>query len=241
MKFFTLVLVLILHITAFPGYSQEITPAAILGEKYKAGLFPEKFEYLQQIATYKQALKEKSTNMRKLDSLALLETFSMWPEEEQQKFKQIISLAKNDLSEDTYDYIKELGSDYAFTLNKVLNLNELYQLERIIIKSNKEIKDVEEWAANIAKVVTYFYDDFIADKLEEDMFYYQTVLYVEDKLQTVSKKYHQDIGLFLLANEEEARSLYYTWKKWKPAMKPSPARELLFLQLEKRFTKTFTD
>jgi hypothetical protein len=238
---YLLICLLSLLFFPFTAQSSGVTPADILSGKYAKELFPEKFEYATKIEKYKQALKARKTIHRKLDSLASLEMLPLWPEEEQQKFGHIIRLAKNDLSGDVYTYLKELGTDYTFTLNKVTNIHEIYTLERAVIRLNNEIKEIENWAEKLAEIVAYWYDDFSKGQLKNDLFFYQAILSIDKDIQQVEQKYQNNIGFFILEDEQKAKGLYTIWKSRKEAIKHSPQRELLFMQLEKRFTGTFSE
>jgi hypothetical protein len=92
----------------------------------------------------------------------------------------------------------------------------------------------------VARIVDYFYEDFINGKIENDMNYYWSVLYTEEEIQRVEQKFHSNIGFLILENEQNARNLYLMWKSRKKVIKQSPQRDFLYIQLEKRFTGTFT-
>jgi hypothetical protein len=222
------------------GHSSEITPTAILSGKYAKELFPEDFDYTRHIYSYTQALQLRRDSYHKLDSLASLEILSLWPEDEQQRFKRIISLARNDLSGDVYAHIKELGAEYAFTLNKVTTLNDIYVLERSILGANNDIYAAKAWAAKVAAIAQYFYTDFINGQLRKDFFYYSSILYVEQEIQQVKQKFNNNIGFLLLDNEEKARNLLSQWKKKEKEIKHTPERDFLYMQLEQRFSRAVT-
>ncbi len=76
--------------------------------------------------------------------------------EDHKKLKTILTLAKNDISSNVYTQLKTLGAEYAFTLNKIIELREVYALERSIVIVGKDIKEMEEWATMLAEVASYF-------------------------------------------------------------------------------------
>jgi Skp family chaperone for outer membrane proteins len=241
MKTLILILLLSFSFLTVSSYGADVTPAAILSGKYAKELHPGKLEYTQNVEKHKQAITTRKVSYRKLDSLAAMDILSLWPEEEQQRFRHIINLAKNGMSGDVYTYLKELGAEYAFTLNKVTNLNEVYMLERAVCRANNEIQETEEWAADVAEIARYWHEDFIAGTLTNDFFFYKSVLSIDKDIQKIEQKYQNNIGLLILDDEEKAKTLYFTWKNRKADIKQNPQREFLFMQLEKRFTRTFTD
>ncbi|QHT70788.1 hypothetical protein GXP67_31140 [Rhodocytophaga rosea] len=170
----------------------DVTPKDILAGKYPKDFFPKQFEYTPNVENYKQALITKGQIDKRIDSLFKLETLSLWPAEEQKKYKQIVELTKNNKSGDVYAYIKELGSEYASNLNKVISINEIYNLERNLIKVNQQFTQLEEWAAKLAAIVEYFSEGFTINTFEEDMGFYTWVLAVEKEIQDLQQLQKND-------------------------------------------------
>jgi hypothetical protein len=181
----------------------------------------------------------KQHSHNKLDSIASLETLPLWPVEAPEKFKSIIKLAKNDQSGDLYAYVRKLDTDYVVNLNKIISLNDIYTLERTIIRANLDIKEAEEWATHVAAIVQYFHDDFIKGKLIRDIYYYIPALMIEKDLQEIQKKYKNNIDLYiqdtLLESDKNARNFYYRWRYVRQLVKSSPERDALYFQLKMRF------
>jgi hypothetical protein len=198
MKTGLLIFLFSLSLLTINSYGADITPAAILSGKYAKELFPEKFEYTINIEKHKKSINTRKVSYRKLDSLAAIDILSLWPEEEQQKFRHIINLAKNGMSGDVYPYLKELGAEYAFTLNKVTNLNDIYMLERAVCKANNEIQEVEEWAADVAEIARYWHGNFIAGTLTNDFFFYKSVLSIDKDIQEVEQEYQNNLACLYL-------------------------------------------
>ena len=237
MKYFIACLVCLFICSSQAMSKADVTPKDILTGKYAADFFPKQFEYTLNIEKYKQVLIRKKHIDKQIDSLFSLETLSLWPVEEQKKYKHILELTRNNKSGDVYIYIKELGAEYASSLNKVVSITEIYTLERNLIKINQQITGLEEWAANLAAIVGYYSERFKINTFEEDMYLYVYVLGIDKEIQELQQLQTKDGAAFMLKNEEKARNLYTKWKpvrvkKW---IKSSPQRDYLFLQLEQRF------
>jgi hypothetical protein len=215
----------------------EISPQAILAEKYQEVL-ANKVEYNENIEKYRKALVLKKNTTKQLDSLFTIETLSLWPEEEQQKLTLLLALAKNNQSADVYEQLQQYGSEYAFNLNKVVDLSKVYLLERKIIIANKQLQVAEEWAAIVAQIANYFPEDFSKGNLSESLSTYRAILEVEKDLQQIFIRYKGDLASFL-EKEQQVRSLHFNWHRWKEYVKTSPQREAFYQQLEEKIYSTF--
>ncbi|QHT65662.1 hypothetical protein GXP67_02765 [Rhodocytophaga rosea] len=224
---------LILPLLLASTLSLKIGPKDILSGKYKH-LLAGKLEYDTHIETYNQAVLTKKRTFKQLDSLFTIETFSLWPIEEQKKLKTILSLAKNKVSGDVYEQIKEYGSEYGFTLNKIIPLSDMYAMERQIIRANNHIQESEKWATTVAEIAQYFYQDFLKGNLNESFFHYTTILQIEKELQEISLIYQDNIASFI-EKDKNARTFYYRWEMWEKFIRKSPERDNLYKQLQERF------
>jgi hypothetical protein len=197
-----------------------------------------KVDYNQNIEKYRKAVLLEKTSIRQLDSMFTIETLSLWPVEEQEKLTLILALVKNNQSGDVYDQLQEYGSEYAFSLNKVVDLSTLYSLERKIIIANKQIQSAEQWAAIVAQIAQYFPEDFTKGNLTESLANYMAILEVEKNLQQIFIIYKGNLASFI-EKEQQARSLYSDWRRWKEYVKKSPQRDTLYKQLEEKIWSTF--
>jgi hypothetical protein len=233
MKTYLVAFGLILPFLLASRLNVKISPRDILSGKYKHVLAG-KLEYNSHIDNYNKAVFTKKRIAKQLDSLFAIETLSLWPIEEQKKLKTILRLAKNNVSGDVYQQMKEFGSEYAFTLNKIINVSDMYARERDLIRANNQIQESEEWATTVAEIAQYFYQHFLRRNLNEKLSHYTTILLIEKELQEISLTYKGNIASFI-ETDKNARTFYYRWETWKKYIKKSQERDTLYKMLEERF------
>jgi hypothetical protein len=236
-KHYSILICIIFPLLLAVKLNLEVSPQAILAGKYKEVL-ADKVDYNKNIEKYRKALMLKNNTIKQLDSMFTIETLSLWSVEEQEKLKLILALAKNNQSADVYEQLQQYGSEYAFTLNKVVDLSTVYALERKIILANKQIQVAEEWAAIVAQIANYFPEDFSKGNLTESLSTYRAILEVEKNLQQIFIIYKGDLASFL-EKDQQARSLYSDWHRWREYIKKSPQREAFYRQLEEKIYSTF--
>lgn len=155
-----------------------------------------------------------------------------------ERAQQIALLVKNEETGDVYKQIRKYGIDFVLVLNDIFPIVQLYECERVIVSSEKELAELESWAKSMAAISEYFKHLFLERKLNQPLSYYTKVQSYDRQIDLAYKNFLENGNRLDEGKPLHYEKIYSNWQSHLEELRLKKGRKSFFNTLEKKYGNT---